>query len=86
MISERPRPLRTCVGCGESKDKEALLRFSAGPDGSLVLNLRGRTGRGAYLCPTRACLELAIKRKGFQRTLKVALAEIDKEGMLVFLS
>lgn len=81
MVSKVPGPFRTCVGCGAKKGKDELLRFTAGFDRSLVLELRGG-GRGAYLCPRMECLELAIKQRGFQRTLKTDLAAINKERIL----
>jgi len=37
---------------------------------------RPGAGRSAYVCPLRECLEQALKRKAFPRTLRCA-AEID---------
>ncbi len=64
-------PRRTCLGCRQSFDKAALLRFvsSAGAlkaDGKGVL-----PGRGAYLCRKRECMEAAFKRKdAFSKALR----------------
>ena len=44
-------PQRKCVGCGEMKDKKALLRIVRSPEGEIALDLTGKkSGRGAYVC------------------------------------
>lgn len=62
--------------------KEELIRFSASPLGSLIIDLEGRGGRGAYLCPRQACLEVALKRRRFQQTLKAELKLPPREVIL----
>ena len=73
--SPAPGPARTCVGCRGVGDRVALLRVVAEPDerGSLHVvpdPLRRRPGRGAWLHPDPACLELAVRRKAFGRALR----------------
>lgn len=75
-------PQRTCVGCRAVKAKEGLIRFYVSPGGSLGIDLTGKGGRGAYLCPKRSCLALALKRKGFQHTLGVDL-KTTMEGAIL---
>lgn len=41
----------------------------------------GGSGRGAYVCAQRACLELAVKRGEFSRCLKVALPPLTVEAL-----
>ncbi len=64
-------PERRCVGCGVRAPKSTLARFVARPslDGRvLVRDVDGRhPGRGLYICPTRACFDKAVERRGFQR-------------------
>lgn len=83
---DRRSPQRTCVGCRAVKAKEVLIRFYASPGGSLGIDLTGKGGRGAYLCSRRSCLELALKRKGFQHTLGVDLKLPREEAILEALS
>lgn len=46
------------------------------PEGQIVVDRTGKTpGRGAYLCPERACLEQAIKKRRFARTLRTAVPD-----------
>ncbi|WP_026525017.1 MULTISPECIES: RNase P modulator RnpM [unclassified Butyrivibrio] len=68
------KPMRRCVGCGESREKKELIRIIRDTDGNIRLDLTGRAnGRGAYICRDEKCLEMAIKKKGLDRTLKVAV-------------
>ena len=65
------KPVRTCVGCKARAEKSSLLRLVAAGDG-IVPDPRARQpGRGAYLHPSLACLELAQRRKAFPRALRV---------------
>ena len=69
-------PLRRCSGCGESKPKKELVRVVRAPDGSVSLDLKGKQpGRGAYVCPSKACLAKARKAKRFERALEVQIPE-----------
>ncbi|WP_369201353.1 YlxR family protein [Streptomyces sp. PU-14G] len=66
----RSRPQRTCVGCRECADKDALLRVVL-IGGSVIPDLRGRLpGRGAYLHPVPSCLEQAVRRRAFNRAFR----------------
>lgn len=63
-------PLRTCVGCRTRRPQPELLRFRRRPDGRAVPALgRGDSGRGAYLCPSRACFDAAMRRRTLTRAL-----------------
>lgn len=69
MRSEVPR---TCIGCGEVRDKGSMLRIVKTPSGEIHPDDTGRmNGRGAYICLSEKCLENAIKRHGLERTLKM---------------
>uniref|UniRef100_UPI00405692B6 RNase P modulator RnpM n=1 Tax=Agathobacter sp. TaxID=2021311 RepID=UPI00405692B6 len=79
-------PVRQCVGCGEMKAKKELVRIIKTPEGEVILDTTGRkNGRGAYICPKTECLDTAIKRKGLERSLKIAIPaeiyEVLKEEM-----
>ena len=60
-------PIRTCVGCGERLPQRLLQRFHL-HDGELQAG--PGPGRGAYTCRRRACLERAVARRAFGRTLR----------------
>ena len=64
--------MRTCVGCKERTVKSSLLRLVAVGD-VIQPDPRARfPGRGAYLHPSLACLDLARRRKAFPRALRTA--------------
>ena len=66
--------MRQCVGCAQMKNKKELLRVIKTPEEEIVLDATGRkNGRGAYICASMECLKTAMKRKGLERSLKVAI-------------
>lgn len=82
-------PERKCLATGEVFPKSALIRFVAGPDGSVVPDIAGKLpGRGFYVKADRAALEDAIRRKVFARGAKAQVSLPDDlaaqvEGQLV---
>jgi len=73
----RPRhvPERTCIACRARGAKRGLVRIVRTPDGQVEVDPSGRRpGRGAYLCADPACWETALKRRAFNRALRVVLA------------
>ncbi|AEJ43309.1 RNase P modulator RnpM [Alicyclobacillus acidocaldarius] len=82
MNRVRKVPLRKCVGCQEMKPKAELTRIVRTPEGDIVLDSTGkRNGRGAYLCPSEACLHIAVKRRALERALKVAIPQEIHESL-----
>ena len=63
-------PVRRCVGCNESKPKKELVRIVRTAEGEISVDLTGKkSGRGAYLCPSRDCLARAQKARRLERAL-----------------
>ena len=74
MSSNKKVPMRKCVGCQEMKSKKEMLRVIRTSEGEFSLDATGKkNGRGAYLCPSRACLEKAITGKGLERSFQQAI-------------
>jgi len=70
-MKTRKIPLRCCVGCQQMKPKKELVRVVAAPTGEIGIDRTGKAaGRGAYICPTAACLEKAYTAHGLERSLK----------------
>lgn len=66
--------MRQCIGCGEMKSKKEMMRILRTTEGQIVLDTTGRkNGRGAYLCKNPECYRKAVRSKGIERTLKVAV-------------
>ena len=61
-MAKKKIPQRTCIVCGEIKDKRELLRIVKTPEG-IHYDPTGRmNGRGAYLCGKPECLR-DLKKK-----------------------
>ncbi len=70
-MPEQTGPQRTCVVTRETRARDDLLRFVAGPDGSVVPDVKAvLPGRGVWVAPRRTVVAQAIKRKAFARGLK----------------
>lgn len=83
MQHKRKTPLRMCMGCGEMKPKPELVRIVRSPEGEVSLDTVGKKpGRGAYLCPSEACLQAARKKKRIERALDVQISEEIYETMV----
>lgn len=53
-----------------------MLRVVRTPDGQVVLDEQGKTsGRGAYVCPDPQCVNLCLKRRLLERSLKCFIPE-----------
>ena len=64
-------PMRLCAVSRTPADRDDLIRFVAGPDGSIVPDLACRLpGRGVWVGGTRAVVEAAVRQKAFSRSLK----------------
>lgn len=64
-------PVRTCIACRIRGEKSSLLRVVAA-NGVVVADLSvTRPGRGAWIHPTVACADTAVRRRSFGRALRV---------------
>lgn len=80
-------PQRTCIGCGEVKNKKDMVRIVRSPEGNVSLDRSGKKpGRGAYVCSDAACIEKAFQSKGLERALQVKVSPETKEALLAELS
>lgn len=72
-------PQRMCVACREVRPKADMIRV-AFSDGEVMLGIS--SGRGAYVCNNKVCIEKAEKTRGLQRGLKTNVSsEIYRECM-----
>ena len=63
---------RKCVGCGELKLRENLIKITKDyKDGSVVINPNSKIfGRSAYLCYNQSCIDSALKKSKLNKVLK----------------
>ena len=74
-MKKRKIPLRKCVACQEMKPKKDLLRVVRTPEQEIDVDPTGKkSGRGAYICYSKDCLELSKKRKSLDRALDIAVS------------
>lgn len=74
-MKTRKIPMRSCVGCTESKPKKELLRIVRSPEGEISLDPVGKKpGRGAYICRDPECLKKARKGKRLEKSLECEIS------------
>ena len=75
-------PMRQCLGCREMKPKRELIRVVRSPEGEISLDFKGKApGRGAYICPSPACLKQVIKAKALERAFSTQIPEAVYEKL-----
>ncbi len=83
----RPRhvPQRTCVGCRSTSAKRGFVRVVRDGDGRVTVDPTGKAaGRGAYLCASPACWEVALKRGRLGQSLRVTIVEGDRQALAAY--
>lgn len=77
-------PERTCVACRLRGERDELVRVVVGPEQGLALDPRAvKSGRGAWVHPTKACVATMVKRHAAERSLKVeARRDLDAGALL----
>ncbi len=70
-------PIRLCLGCQQPKPKRDMIRIVKNKKGEISIDRTGKkSGRGAYICPNRACFNDARKTRRLERSLG---AKIDEQ-------
>lgn len=70
-------PMRKCVACGEQKPKTELLRIVNNKEEGILFDVTGKkNGRGAYICKSKKCFDIAKKSKKLSVVLE---SEIKNE-------
>ena len=72
----RKEPLRKCLATNERLAKKDLIRIVRNNEGKVFIDLTGKAnGRGAYIKKSLEAIEIAKKRKCFQKALE---CEVDE--------
>ena len=70
------------MACRQVKAKGELVRLVRTLPGDIEIDTTGKKeGRGAYICPTRACLEKALQGKQLEHVLKSQLTPANRERL-----
>ena len=79
----RKEPLRKCLATNEKLAKKDLVRVVRNNEGKVFIDLTGKAnGRGAYIKKSIEAIEIAKKRKCFQRALECEIDESIYEELL----
>lgn len=83
MPSPSPKKkLRTCIACRAMGEKASLVRIVRTPEGELCIDETGKAdGRGAYVCPSVACLEAMVKKRRLDAAMKTKVSKQDYERL-----
>ena len=78
-------PMRTCIGCRESKPKKELIRIvrvsqklldEGKASDKVCIDPVGKiSGRGAYICPDPECLKSARKNRRLEKEFEMAVED-----------
>ena len=74
---------RRCVGCGDIKPSDELIKITKEYSSQeVIVNPDSKTfGRSAYLCYNQSCIEQALKKKKINKALKINMS-VDLKGQL----
>jgi uncharacterized protein len=73
-------PQRTCIACRQTNEKKALVRLVCTENGVIEVDISGKKpGRGAYLCPRKACWQMALKKNRLEYALRTRLSDDNRE-------
>ena len=78
--------MRTCAGCGARRPRSEMIRVAADKNGNVrVTGMISTSGRGAYICLRRECLDTARDKGGLRRGLRVNIPEaiFSEIGLLI---
>jgi predicted RNA-binding protein YlxR (DUF448 family) len=82
LQKQKEKPQRSCLGCRQSRDRDALIRFVLSPQGELVADIEAKLpGRGAYTCVSETCLKTALKQRQFSRAFKRDVVTVTPDEM-----
>jgi hypothetical protein len=75
-------PLRQCIGCGQMKGKNEMLRVLRTETEGIIIDSTGRkNGRGAYICHNPECMKKAKKSRALDRAFKMAVGDAVYESL-----
>ncbi|MHC1578265.1 MAG: RNase P modulator RnpM [Dehalococcoidia bacterium] len=81
-VSSNRLPQRTCIACRQVKEKKELIRLVSTESGVVEVDQLGRKpGRGAYLCPSKTCWELALRKNRLDYALRTKLRDDNRQTL-----
>ncbi len=85
MSKSKHLPQRTCIACRQIREKKALIRLVHASNEAVEIDISGKKpGRGAYLCPNKACWEIALKKKRLEYALRTKLSDDNRQSLIKY--
>ena len=86
-MKQEKKFLRRCVSCREYKSKDELIRITKDyVTKEIKINNDSKIqGRSVYICKNEHCLEMAIKKKKIENSLKTCIPNSVKEELYTVL-
>ena len=79
----KKEPLRKCLATNERLAKKDLIRVVKNNEGSVFVDLTGKAnGRGAYIKKSLEAIEIAKKKKCFNRALECEIEDSVYEELI----
>jgi predicted RNA-binding protein YlxR (DUF448 family) len=74
MPKVRHVPQRLCVACRQMRPKRELVRVVRTPAREVRVDPTGKaSGRGAYVCPSSECAEVAVREGRLEHALEMSI-------------
>ncbi len=84
LLKPKHIPERSCATCREKKPKRELIRIVSYQD-IVEVDLTGKKpGRGAYLCNSTACWEIACKKGRLDHALHTNICSDHRQELMEF--
>ena len=75
-MAEKKIPMRTCIACRTEKPKKELIRIVKNKEGVFAVDRTGKlSGRGAYICDDKACVQKLLKKKLLNHAFEMEVSE-----------
>ena len=82
MNKPKKIPLRKCLATNQQFPKKEMIRVVRTPEGNVIVDEKGKAnGRGAYISRSLEAVEIAKKKKVFDRQLEVEVPEYIYEEL-----
>ena len=82
MINIKKETIRMCGICRERKTKENLLKLVRSKEMLVTEDKTGKLpGRGAYICYSEKCLDIAVKSKRIEKSFGAKISDEIYENL-----
>ena len=76
MNKPKKIPLRKCLATNQQFPKKEMIRVVRTPEGNVIVDEKGKAnGRGAYISRSLEAVEIAKKKKVFNRQLEIEVPD-----------